>query len=83
LQRVVAERNGTTKDRRSFITTEETTHQEDINTCDQGNIGASTSGSTPVHFPRDYVPPRKPSKKMMKLQKEESMNSSSQRFHQG
>jgi hypothetical protein len=32
--------------------------------------GASTSGSTLVHFPKDYLSPRKPSTKSVRLQKE-------------
>jgi hypothetical protein len=35
-----AESNGTTEDMRSLVTTEETTHQADIDTCIQGNPGS-------------------------------------------
>jgi hypothetical protein len=45
-------------------------HQEDIDTCIQGNPGASASGPSPVNFLKDYVPPRKPTTKQVKLPKE-------------
>jgi hypothetical protein len=33
-------------------------------------LGASTSGPSPINFPKDYVPPRKPTTKQVKLPKE-------------